>query len=377
MKTEILTIADSLSNGGLERVVYNIATSLDPEKFKMHVYVLDDTDMYYKEALEAAGVTVVEEYAGLKARSRENKRVLLYKRLRNYIDRHPGIRAVHVHCANQGPEALLAAKRSGVPVRCMHAHNAYSDYWNPSLFPWKVRLSGRFFRWSYHWFATHKLGCSKAACRTMYGQGEDHIVVFNGVDRDKFNPDAYADKETLQQKYGFSGNEYNFLFVGRFSAQKNLFFMLRTFKKLCLLRGDCRLTIVGHGEQEQEVHSCVRHLQLEDKIRFLPPDSNVPELLKASDFFISPSICEGLGIVFVEAQLMGIPAFASDQVPVEADLGMCEFVPLSLGEDAYAQYISRYMDSHESSPRALDQARAGLYDMRGVAALYEQIYTGQ
>ncbi len=377
METEVLVVVDSICNGGIERVVYNLATTINRRRIRMHIYVLDDSQMHYKVPLENIGVVVVNEYSSLRRQSRRNKRLLLFSCIHRYLSVHRTIYAVHVHSANQAPEVLLAALACHIPVRCMHAHIAYSDFWNPRLFPWKSRLLSFIFRWSYNLLSTHRIGCSKAACASLYGSRASHTVIYNGIDLGVFSPQAYANKRKLQHKYGFREDESNFIFVGRFAPQKNILYMLRAFSHLLHLRPECMLSLVGHGEQEHEIRDTITSLGMEQNTRFFPHNSCIPELLKASDYFISPSLYEGLGIVFVEAQLMGIPAFASDQIPEEADIGLFHRVPLAEGEEAYAQYIHCYIKSEGPHKPKANPDKVNRYDMRAVARLYETIYTGQ
>jgi glycosyltransferase involved in cell wall biosynthesis len=46
--------------------------------------------------------------------------------------------------------------------------------------------------------------------------------------------------------------------------------------------------------------------------------SDIPELMRAMDVFVFPSLFEGLGIVLIEAQVSGIRCIVSDTVPKEA-----------------------------------------------------------
>lgn len=372
MKTGILLVTDNLWNGGVSRVVYNIAAYVDKSKFDVYVYVLDDSSSSYRRPLKEAGAHISTAYPRMLRKSRMNKRVLLYVCMQRHLARHPNIKAVHVHCANQGPEILLAAKMADVPVRCMHAHVAYSKYWNPSSFSWKSKIFGWAFKLAYHLLATHELGCSQAACTSLFWPSGKQQVIFNGIDMEYFSTGRYASKLELQGKYNLKPSETQLIFVGRFCLQKNIFFLLESYKVLTTLNEHTHLSLVGYGEQEEEVRKSVTELGLEGQISFFPQDSTIPELLKAADYFICPSLYEGLGIVFVEAQLMGLTAFASDEVPREADLGRCEFIPLSLGTDGYAKYVHAYIQNDQCPP--LDKQMLALYDMRKVAKQLEEIY---
>lgn len=150
--------------------------------------------------------------------------------------------------------------------------------------------------------------------------------------------------------------------------------MLEVFN--CLLQKDehFHLIVIGYGELENEIKKRVKELNISSDVSFFPPDSIVPEFLKISDCLIVPSICEGLGIVFVEAQLMGILAFASDQVPREADLGGCEFFTLEDGAEKYATQVYECLKDRQKY--LLDPQRVEKYDIKKIVKIYERIYTG-
>ena len=64
------------------------------------------------------------------------------------------------------------------------------------------------------------------------------------------------------------------------------------------------------------------------------------ELLSAMDVFVLPSLFEGLGIVYIEAQAAGLPTFASDAVPEEAFVTqLIKRIPLSASEQDWAEKI--------------------------------------
>ena len=65
----------------------------------------------------------------------------------------------------------------------------------------------------------------------------------------------------------------------------------------------------------------------------------VPALLKRSTLLLLPSKAEGFGMALVEAQAVGLPCYASDAVPPEANLGGVRFLPLSDGPDVWARTI--------------------------------------
>ena len=74
----------------------------------------------------------------------------------------------------------------------------------------------------------------------------------------------------------------------------------------------------------------VEELGIADKIMFLGARTDMPDLYQAMDLFLLPSLFEGFGIVYAEAQCAGLPCFASkDAVPPVAKItDLLEFVSL-------------------------------------------------
>jgi len=74
-------------------------------------------------------------------------------------------------------------------------------------------------------------------------------------------------------------------------------------------------TCIGHGEEENNIKSLVKELNLEDQFLFLKDISQDMKnaLISKSNLFVMPSIIykksvEGFGIAFVEAAQYGIPS---------------------------------------------------------------------
>lgn len=374
MKTEVLMVVAGLGNGGVERVVVNIACGLNRDKFKVYVYCIDCKGAIYKEILVQRGITVIDHEIEKMKVSNGNKHVVLYRSLRNFVLEHPRITVLHNHSGNHSIEVLLAAQRCKLPIIVEHSHAAYSKYWNPTLFSWKIRIVSSISKCVTKKVPNYKVGCSKAACERIFGRTENQYFIPNGVDYSVFNYDTLPSKSKLREKYHLEDAGVYFIFVGRFVEQKNPLFMLEVFSYISNQIENSRLLLVGYGEMERVIKNRIKELNITKMVEFFSPESNVPELLKASDYFISPSIYEGLGITFVEAQLMGIPAFVSDQVPREADLGMCEFPSLDEGSEVYAEYILEYIREERGKKKKVLPELTAMYDMKNVIKAYESIY---
>jgi Glycosyltransferase len=126
-------------------------------------------------------------------------------------------------------------------------------------------------------------------------------------------------RENVKLKENITGN-FNFISTGRFNTQKNHLFMLDVFAELVRQKPEAHLYLVGDGELRPEIEKKIADKKLQDKVHLLGVRDNIHELLQAMDYFLFPSLFEGLGIAFIEAQTAGLKCFISDGVPAEGIL---------------------------------------------------------
>jgi glycosyltransferase involved in cell wall biosynthesis len=105
-----------------------------------------------------------------------------------------------------------------------------------------------------------------------------------------------------------NNRRYNkkYLYVGRLSFEKNLFFLVNLFNSL----SDFELTIIGAGPDEEKLKKLSN-----GNIHFLGPIKNesLKEFYLGHDIFILPSIKEAWGLVVEEALYFGMPVIVSDR----------------------------------------------------------------
>jgi glycosyltransferase involved in cell wall biosynthesis len=72
------------------------------------------------------------------------------------------------------------------------------------------------------------------------------------------------------------------------------------------------ILIAGDGAERSRIEALARELGIgEDRLRFLGFRSDVVDLLGAADFFLLPSVTEGLPLSLLEAMSMGLPAIVT------------------------------------------------------------------
>ena len=126
-------------------------------------------------------------------------------------------------------------------------------------------------------------------------------VIPNGVELEALNP--------LPPKVH---TPIRLVFVGRFSPQKNLIFLLEVLEKLKDL--NWRLDLVGDGPLRSELEDLSRRGNLAAKVQFhgwVTPEA-ATDIMRHSDMLVLPSLSEGLPLVGLQALGLGLALATSD-----------------------------------------------------------------
>ena len=98
--------------------------------------------------------------------------------------------------------------------------------------------------------------------------------------------------------------------VARFAPQKDHATLLQALSGLLSMKW--RLLLVGAGELETRVVAQVDALGLRNRVRILPPDTDVGRLLMEAQIFVLSTHFEALPISILEAMRAGLPVVATD-----------------------------------------------------------------
>jgi len=210
----------------------------------------------------------------------------------------------HFHAATPGPmglAALLMGKIFKKPVYSTY-HTAFPQYVG-SL------IGSTFFEdatWKYmRWFYNNVdiiLVPSRAFGRELIEKGfnEDKIRLMpRGIDTERFRP---------SDDYGERNGQFNLLYVGRVSKEKNLHILADAFKRLN--SDQVKLTIVGDGPYRADLERELAGYNVE-----FTGYRDGEDLIRSyhdADLFVFPSTTDTFGNVVLEAQACGVPVIVSD-----------------------------------------------------------------
>lgn len=129
-----------------------------------------------------------------------------------------------------------------------------------------------------------------------------------GVDEDEFTrPPVW----NARQELGLPACEM-LLFAGRLGWEKNLEFLLRSFRAIRAKRPGVHLVIAGDGPQRLRLESCAADLGIRDGVTFTGslPRGKLLDLYRLASVFVFASKTETQGLVLVEAMMAGVPVVA-------------------------------------------------------------------
>lgn len=363
-KRVLMVSCGGLGNGGVQAIMMGIVRNLSNQYlFDMMVFTSEKRH-YDDEFLTYGGKIIrIPHYEGhnafLKRVDMLVRDAYIYPKVCKIL-RDNQYEVIHCNKQSESAPLIKAAARYGIPIRICHSHVIES--WNNNL----LNLLKKRHVACINKYATHKIGCSLEACFSLYGGVEDYLVINNFYDDTKFRIPTERNKSqhfTLTQ-------------VGAFSDNKNQLFTVRVFYELSKRLPDAKLWLIGFdldASYRQRVLLLVTSLGITDKVRFLSGDSDIPQKLSESDFFIMPSKKEGFGIALIEAQAMALRCIASDTIPTVTDCGSVIFKSLSDSPQAWASEIMQIISNKDT----IIIADTDKYKESKLMTIYRQLYEGQ
>ncbi|WEG13387.1 glycosyltransferase family 1 protein [Pullulanibacillus sp. KACC 23026] len=245
---------------------------------------------------------------------------------------------VHIHGSSSLMSIeLLAAKLSGIEVRIAHSHNTTCEHKliNKLLYPFFLFLT------------TYRVACGIDAGRWLFKK-HDFTVIRNGIDFRDFKFDKEKRKK-VRAELGIE-NKRVIGHIGSFNTQKNHSFLIDIFNEIVKLDEDSVLVLIGDGKKRSEIEEKASKFLFKKNILFLGHRNDVADLLNAMDLMILPSLYEGLPLVLVEWQAMGIISLISDRITKEiAVTDLVNYEPLESGSSKWARKALDLLDKKKPS----------------------------
>lgn len=290
------------------------------------------------------------------------------KAIRDFFGQHHEFRVVQGHMTSTAGIYLPIAKKSGIPITVAHSRNAGVEKGPKGI-------ATRFFRRNLVRKADYCFACSELAGTDVFGEKamrEGKVrIIHNAIDVGRFIYDP-GRRDEMRTKLGLTG-QLVIGHVGRFDRQKNHPYLIDVFARLCEIRQDAVLLLLGEGIGMESAREKCRALGIAEKVRFAGNQKRTEDYYQAMDIFLLPSFYEGLPGVLVEAQAAGLKCFVSDTVTREAKAtDLVTYLSIRRPAGDWAQKIDASA-SYERCDTGQTMRDAG-FDAAVQAAAYRKFY---
>lgn len=238
----------------------------------------------------------------------------IFKNIRNInnIINDENIEILHAHDNRASLQAYLVKKVYGLNIKVIsHIHSCYPFLKENGI----QKKIDSFFRKRYD----HNIVCGKLVY-DFYKQNTNYFlenratILSNAIDIDEITNFDISKGEVLRKEFKIPKDKIILGFIGRICEIKGIIPFIKEFSKNKQYFNDCKILIIGSGDQEEEVKVLIKELELEDYFIFTGFKDNVYEFYPIIDIFFLPSIYEGLPMVLLEAM-------AFKKVVVSMDVG--------------------------------------------------------
>ncbi len=371
MSVKVAQLITELDPGGAERVVYDLATGLDPARFEQVVISLRPATGDVAGWLRDAGVAV---------RSVEMRSMLdlgARRRLEGIL-RDEGVEMLNTHLIHASLLGRRAAPRAGVRAVVYTVHLA-ERAWRP----WRS-LADRLTAGLLDATVCVSESARRRFLRRARARPEKVRVIYDGVDAERFC--GPFDKTALRRSLGLSDEDLVIVSLGRLRRQKGHDIALRAMKTIGESEPRARLLIVGDGPEEKRLKKLHSRLGLGECAIFTGQRRDVPEVLAAADCLVAPSRYEGFGLAVAEAMAAGAPVVASrvDSIPEIIEDGVTGLLVPPGDAEALARAVVALLSDIGLARSLGEKARGVVRDkfpldgmLRAYEALYEEVLRGK
>lgn len=292
----ICFLVSSLCNEGPVNVMYNIVQNIDYSLFNVSIitFIPEKKNSRFRE-FEALPIKIHQL-----AEKESLSPFKLYQALKKkVIEINPD--ALHAHC----PRSLYLMGFLPAKYKRVYTIHNYPGYLQYILYG---KIKGQIVIELNHLFTKicHlPIACSESIS-TEYKEKKNWNIkaIPNGASLPIWTKNE-TEKEMLRTEFGLRNNVKYFIFIGRFSKEKNVDVIVDAFNSLN--RKDIGLVMLGNGPMWEEQN------KRKGKNIILPGfTTRVYDYLKATDYYISASEVEGMPNTILENMSVGNPMLLSD-----------------------------------------------------------------
>lgn len=287
----ILYVFVNLHIGGAEEHLRTVVNNLDANLFRPVICCIREKGEIGDE-IERSGFKVIS--LGRFSKSWDFR---IVKDLFDII-RKEKIDLIHTHLYHANMYGRVAALMSKIPA-VITEHNVYRKY--------------KFKRRAINWILSKKTAKIIAVSEMVrkYVISRDHLepskvqLVHNGIDMKQVV--SGLSKSAARKRIGIPTDRFLIGSVARLTEQKGHIYLIKAANSIKDDIPGLKILIAGSGPLESQIKHMVSNEKLEKFFLFLGARRDIPEILRALDVFVMPSLWEGFPMALLEAMSCSLP----------------------------------------------------------------------
>jgi sugar transferase (PEP-CTERM/EpsH1 system associated) len=370
-RIKVMHVLNSLSVGGVERMLINMVNRMDSKRFEHLVCCV--SHLGDAAPLLSAEVRCFDMGKGT------GRDLLMPRKIVNLIrSERPDIVHTRSWAGVDGVIAQRVARLITGNSRLVHSeHGRNLPYIHCE--PFKSKVVRRIVYHLADVVFTVSDELRDHYCRETGFATERVRVIPNGVEIARFDE---ADPRGVREELGIAADDFVIGMVSRLNATKDLLTLARAFERLARSAAEAKLKLVmvGEGEERKKIEQFAAEHDLQRQILLTGTRHDVPRLLRTMDAFALPSLSEGLSGAILEAMCAGLPVVATavGANPELVSEGESGFL-IEPGDDAaMAERLSRLIADRDlarnfglAGRRRIEQH----YSLDRMVQRYEELYS--
>lgn len=368
-KLKVMHVTPGLRVGGLPRVIEMLCRTIDRDRFDVSVLCLRARGPI-AETLSSLGVAV---HCLRDAGAPEGPDYLAFTKVARAL-RHHRVDVLHTHNTEAFIDGVLGGVLAGVRTMVHTDHGrAFPDRRRYML------AESALSRLTYRVVAV-----SDAAARDLVRHewipADKVVTIPNGIDGAPYA--TQGDRDGKRRELGIPRGAPVIGLGARLEKEKGQSYLIQALPPLAARFPDLALVLAGDGPDKDDLVRLARNLGVQSHVHFLGVRSDMPDLFKAFDVLVLPSVREGLPLIILEAMAAGCPVVATavGGVPMAVRHEVNGLLVEPRNADQLAVAIGRLLAS-DSTRRAYGEAGRRIFQSEFTAEVmtrrYEALYCRQ
>ena len=286
----VALVVPGLGSGGLERIVRDLALELAARAYDPAVFCTTKLGLYADD-LRRARISVWNC-------GERTLRVVPTRLIKRLVRFSPDVMHAHGGAWRAAATARMVLRATPL-VYTEHGRTLDAAKWRIAIERWSSRCTDRI------------TAVSRAAAAELHRLLQLPVspeVIANGVEPPS---SRVRGRDELRREIGVAADDVLAVTVGRLEQVKDHSLLLRSFASIADEIPKLRVAFVGGGSLQDRLREDAARLGVNNRTWFAGHRTDVPDWLRAADFFVLSSAREGLPVSLLEAMGHGLATAAT------------------------------------------------------------------